>query len=232
MASIVTLRIKNDEHVIGVGTTGCGKTELFRHITTASRRIVALDPKHELDYADFDYGWGLPIFAREVRTIVRPEPSDDERMARLVMECYRRRDMRIYVDELETLCDAYPITESALARVARTGRSRRVTLWSATQRPRLIPNVFKTESRVRLVFTLDHPDDRAHIAGFIGPEAEEPIDLYTFWYKRPGMLHPVLLHLDLPAGKIKEVTNDRQDVRTDSYRSARGPEEAGAAVGP
>ena len=199
------MKIQPDEHVCLIGTTGSGKTELSRFLLANSNRTVVLDPKCEFKLEGFSRGWDLPLFSSDIRRIVKPRRTDDKRMASVVMQCWRRKNVVIYVDELATISEFFEYTEDALTEVMRTGRSRKVTVWTATQRPRNVPKLFMTESRVFIVFSLASADDRHHVAGFIGDEVEDPIPLHAFWYRRPGMMAPALLTYDMQKGTIVQV---------------------------
>ncbi len=186
-----------------VGTTGSGKTELARFLLAhGGERVLVLDPKHEFALEDFEVKRKLPLLKEQWKTIFRPGPDDDTKMAKLVLECHKRGNCRIYNDEAATVNDVFPKTTKVLDNLARTGRSRNVSLWSTTQRPRWVPKTFFTESEVWFVFTLRDPADRKQVAGIVGPEASERLSMYHFLYLRPGMLEPALMYLDLDEQKL------------------------------
>jgi hypothetical protein len=190
-----------------VGTTGSGKTELARFLLShGGERIVVLDPKHEFDLEDFKVKRKLPVFDDKWKIIYRPGADDDTHMAKLITQCHKRGNCRIYDDEAATLNEFFPKTTKVLDNLARTGRSANVSLWSTTQRPRWVSRAFFTESEVWFIFTLRDPNDRKHVAGFIGPEAGDKLPMYDFLYLRPGMDNPTQLHLDLESQTLQEAS--------------------------
>lgn len=204
------VQIKVSERASFVGTTGSGKTVLARHFLQRSGdRILAIDPKHMLEIPGFKMGRKLPLIKKEFRTIYRPKSDDDEEMAEMVMECYKRGNVRIYVDELATLARFFPRTTDTLENIARTGRERNISLWCATQRPRWVPLSFFTESEVWFVFLLRDPRDRAQLAGVVGEEVRDKIPMYTFHYLRPGMDTAQHMTLNLKVGKLEAYQNER-----------------------
>jgi hypothetical protein len=105
------------------------------------------------------------------------------------------------------MVDQFPYTIKKLSQVAREGRGKKVQLWSATQRPRRIPLIFKTESENIFQFFLRDEGDRDHMTGYIGKEANDPLDFFNFLYIRPGMKTPALLRLNLERSIIMPVQN-------------------------
>lgn len=201
------VQIKNSERVFFVGTTGSGKTELAKHFLSKMNRVLIIDPKHEFRLEGFRRSKELPLFGRDFKIIYRPKEEDDYHLSNLVYKIFRGKNATIYVDELATITEQFPMTTLKLAQVAREGREKKVALWNATQRPRWIKLIFKSESEVFFQFFLRDEDDRKHMTGFLGKDSILPIDIYDFWYSRPGMKIPSLLTLDLPKGIIVPVTN-------------------------
>ena len=206
------MNIRNDEHVCLIGTTGSGKSELSHYLLEGSVRGIILDPKREIVWPGWSPSWHIPLLRSRFNIIVKPKRTEDRRMAMIVLEALRRKNIRIFVDEMASIDEYFPETLQALGEVARVGRSRRVTLWSAFQRPRFVPKIFMTEARVFIAFMLTSADDRHHVAGFIGDIAEEPIPIYQFWYFRPGMTKPQLLHLDLKTRTIQAMKEPAPEV--------------------
>ncbi len=201
------INIRNSERVFIVGTTGSGKTELVKHFLSQMNRVLVIDPKFEFTLEGFKRARELPPFKREFKIIFRPRDEDDFELSELVARILKKKNALIYTDELATIVEQFPETLLKLAQVQREGRSRRVVNWVATQRPRRIPLIFKTEAENHFQFFLRDENDRAHMTGYMGRDAIEPIDLYNFWYVRSGMKIPALLHLDLERGIIFPVQN-------------------------
>jgi hypothetical protein len=204
------IRINGDEHVYIVGTTGSGKTELTRFLLRGAKRVMVLDPKWEFRLDGYEYRNSLPIFWRDFTIVHRPRrgQTGDLNMARMVMEAWKRRNIRIVVDELAAVGDFFPATLVALSEVMRTGRSRRVSVWSASQRPRWTPRLFLSEARAIMMFPLQLAEDRRYIAGMIGPAAlEESDDLHQFLFVRKdgSMRAPLRLRLNLARHMLEAV---------------------------
>jgi hypothetical protein len=192
------VEIRSDEHVFGVGTTGSGKTELFRFLLRGTRRTLVLDTKNEIKIDGFRQRRSLPLFWTDFDIIYRPRDEDDLPMARMVMEAWRRKNIRIYVDELADMVDFFPITLVALKRVVRTGRSRHVTIWGGTQRPRWVPRYFLSEPRILMVFSLNLEEDRKYVSGIVGDMAKQELPLHDFLYLHKGdMTRPIMMRLNL-----------------------------------
>lgn len=190
------------------GMTGTGKTTLARYLLASCNRVIVLDPKHEFSLDGFrvnkNYSFPSP-WQKEFRTILRPRvmnPEDDSRMAEFLLKAYKRKNITIYCDELYVIADSYPDTLAVLKMITIEGRSKHVSVWSATQRPRNFPRVFMTESEIFFVFRLQSEDDRDYVAGYIGKETEEKIPKFIFWYYRGEEENPRLLTLDLDSNKI------------------------------
>ncbi len=190
-----------------MGATGTGKTVLAKHLLSGIQRVVVIDPKHTFQLDGFRQITKLPIFGRrQYRLIYRPTSARDADLADLVLELWRDGKTIIYVDELASLSEYYPLTIQALQEIARTGRERQVGLWVAMQRPRWVPRVFLTESEQMAIFALKSKEDRDYVAGLTGEEVKERIPKYKFWYTNSDELDPVLLTYNMETGKIEKAS--------------------------
>lgn len=196
------VRINDDERVVFVGTTGSGKTVLAKHFLSMINRVLVVDPKHTFKLDGYKRARGLPMFGKDFHVIYRPQWKDDGPLADLIYRMNRMRDVTIYIDELATVSEQFPQTTGILADVARTGRERHVALWSALQRPRWTPRIFFTEAEVFFQFNLRSGEDRGYMSQFVGPEVLDQIDKFQFWYSRPEMRSPLVLHLDIAKNGI------------------------------
>lgn len=192
-----TIKINNNERVAIIGMTGSGKSELIKHFLRPMNRILVIDPKHTFKLDGFSRARKLPMFGNNFKVIYRPRWEDDFDLSRLIARLNKMRDVTIYVDELSTITEQFPETIGMLADVVRTGRERRVAVWSAMQRPRWIPRIFLSEAEVFFQFFLNAMEDKAYMAQYIGREVLEDIEFHDFWYRRPGEKFPSLLRLDL-----------------------------------
>jgi len=201
-----TVEIKASERASFIGATGSGKTVLASHLLSyAGDRVVVIDPKHTFKMDGFEYRKGLPFFGDTFKAVYRPDRDEDNKLAEFISRVYKRGNVIIYLDELATLAKFFPKATNLLEDVARTGRERHISLWSATQRPRHVPVSFFTECEVWFVFLLRDIRDRTHLRDMVGDQVIEKIPLYKFWYARPGMEEPKLMTLDLNKNQITEV---------------------------
>ncbi len=199
------IRILASDRVAFIGASGTGKTELAKFFLSRLNRVVVIDPKHTFRLEGFKRTWRLPWAKNsDFRLIVRPKMEQDAELYELIARLYKMGHVTIYVDEMATLSDMFPHTTALLKNVARTGREKRVALWSAVQRPRGVPLVFFTECETFFVFNLRSMDDRQHIRGYIGDEVLDRIPKFKFWHCSTDSDDLSLLSLDLKTESIKK----------------------------
>lgn len=202
------IKILRSDRVLFLGTTGAGKTELAKYFLIGANRSIVIDPKHTFRLEGFKTNKSMTFPSwtpKEFKYLVRPKRDDDERLADFLITAFRKRNLTIYCDELAVMEERYPESISILREIALTGREKNVALWNATQRPRGIPPLFKTEAEVFFVFRLQDEDDRKHIAGYVGNEVREKIPHHTFWYFRGEEDSPRLMTLDLKSDSIYSI---------------------------
>ncbi len=200
------IEIAADERIAIIGATGSGKTVLAKYLLDHTVRAVIIDPKHTFELEGFKVIKSRPFFrGKKYHYIYRPTAAKDKELAELLLYFWRIGDTIIYIDELSTIAEGYPLTTGVLLEIARTGRERSVGLWVTMQRPRFVPKLFLTESEQMFVFALRNGEDRVYVAGYAGEEVREPIDKYEFWYSSPKTLEVKRLHLNLDTGRIQEV---------------------------
>jgi len=199
------IRILASDRVAFIGASGTGKTELAKFFLSRLNRVVVIDPKHTFRLEGFKRTWRLPWAKNsDFRLIVRPKMDQDAELYELIARLYKMGHVTIYVDEMATLSDMFPSSTALLKNVARTGREKRVALWSAVQRPRGVPLVFFTECETFFVFNLRSMDDRQHIRGYIGDEVLDRIPKFKFWHCSTDSDDLSLLSLDLKNQSIKK----------------------------
>lgn len=199
------IRILASDRVAFIGASGTGKTELAKFFLTRLNRVVVIDPKHTFRLEGFKRTWRLPWAKNsDFRLIVRPKMDQDAELYELIARLYKMGHVTIYVDEMATISDMFPSSTALLKNVARTGREKRVALWSAVQRPRGVPLVFFTECETFFVFNLRSMDDRQHIRGYIGDEVLDRIPKFKFWHCSTDSDDLSLLSLDLKTESIKK----------------------------
>jgi len=185
------IRITASERVLFVGATGSGKTLLARRLMQPLRRIIVIDPKHTFTAPGFKNADKLHFWQRkEFRIITRPDRGNDERLRDMIEKVYKDGNLTIYVDELSSLADRFPLTLETLEDIARTGREKMVSLWTAVQRPRWTPKIFATETESFFIFNLRAQEDRDYISGFAGDVFRTPLEPHEFFYCRADANEP------------------------------------------
>lgn len=199
------IHLANDERAVFVGTTGSGKTVLAKHFLRRINRAFVIDPKHTFRLDGFSVRRGLPLTGKRFKIVYRPRLDDDERLAGMLYNLNKQKHATIYCDELATLSEQFPVSTTVLADIARTGRERYVSVWTALQRPRWVPRVFFTEAEAVFLFNLRGFDDRAYMTNFVGPEAADGIEQFTFWYSHVRENVISLLRLNLNKNYIEKI---------------------------
>ncbi len=198
------IKILNSDRVAFLGSTGSGKTQLAKFFLEKLNRVVVIDPKHTFKLDGFKKGWTPPSFKNDFKLIVRPKRSEDERLDELFLKLFKMGNVTIYCDEMATLSDFFPESTRTLEDIARTGREKRVALWSAMQRPRGCPKVFLTESEVFFCFNLRAEEDRKYVQTFAGDEAtHSKVKKFSFWYIRTDEESPGLFTLNLNKNTVE-----------------------------
>lgn len=167
------ITIADDEHVFVCGMTGSGKSyraRLMLRARAAHSRVLVIDPKNEF--------WvpGAKVVRRYSRRhrvqIYRPDLEDGaleevEQYDALFRAVWRDgRPITVYVDELNATLPGPQSCLRSLERLYRQGRSRRITVWASTQRPKDIPSLAFTESTHILSFWLNWAADAEKVETF------------------------------------------------------------------
>ena len=196
------IRLRTNQRVMFVGTTGSGKSELAKHFLQKINRVLVIDPKHTFRMDGYRISKNVPFdwfgFKQDdFHVIYRPRLFDDGNLAQLIYRLLRRKHITIYIDELATLVEMFKRSTVVLADAVRTGREKHISIWSATQRPRWIPRIFLTEAENIFQFQLRSEDDRRYMTGFMGAHVFEPIEEHNFWFTGIDFQPPALLRLDM-----------------------------------
>jgi hypothetical protein len=199
--------IKTDQRLTFIGQTGSGKTFAARHLLATKKRLIVLDPKDELDLDEWNlrpYTSGLAQDLRkgkDVRIHISPTNTDSqafdwEAYYKLAYESSSpKHPLALYTDEVYGILPRGSAVNPGywLTAVYTRGRSRHLSAWAATQRPRRIPLYMVSEADWLAVFYLRAPIDRKYVAELLGDarlEDEIP-DKYGFWLQYARWRHPV-----------------------------------------
>ena len=153
-------------------------------------RAVFADPKRETDFGGCPIVEGLDAFRREwprhhERVIVRPHVTDDLRVwfDGVCQHVYQVGNTGFEADELQGIVsESRPLQWFTI--VVSWGRTRGVTSYLVTQRPRRVPLAVLSEASQAFVFELLLPEDVARVREVIGPYPQPTLPHgFAHWQK-------------------------------------------------
>ena len=182
---------KAGERVMLAGQTGSGKTTLARYLLEWRKHVVVLDVKGTINWKGYTLHKDFSTLTKDTkhqRLIYRPDPllADDlDELDVFFRWVYIRRNCTVYVDELMgvtrgELCPPY------LKAILTRGRELGVEMWTATQRPKGVPQVTMSEAEHFYCFRLRMPQDRERVEQLTGVRQEQIAALpkFDFIYAR------------------------------------------------
>ena len=201
-------QIRDDEHIFIAGMTGCGKTKLAEVYTAGMEQVIKLDTKQEYESkreegeepwhgleegVDYEVCYSLEqVFNSQFEKIIYQIPwqEQDEKFYNELFEwCFHNGHIRVWVDELMTICPNAHSIPKWLKAIYTAGRSRHCSVIACTQRPTGIPLISIANSTHYFCFALPHPADRKRMADITGClELYEAPEQYVFWYFKQGMM--------------------------------------------
>lgn len=202
---------RKSERMLIVGTTGCGKTTLARHLLAASTYgcILVIDPKCTYGGPNGEDGYKLirrPGDLKRMRKLdTRIQFRPDEKHStvwdydEVYRWAYRRHDVMVYTDETFAVMH-HSYSPEGLRACVTQGRELNVGMIFASQRPSGIDLRILTEAEVFAMFELRHRKDKTRMAEFVGEEVMQPVPRFAFWYYRMGegkMSAPIVAKLKL-----------------------------------
>ncbi len=183
------MRVELGEHVFVAGRTGSGKTFLVKHYLRALSPVLVLDVKKSLTWNredDILFTDRLSKVLQSKNKVVVYQPHwrelNLEYYDKFFEYAYSLTSASLWVDELMGVASSMkypPFLKACLTR----GRERKLSVWSVTQRPSLIPLISMSEATHMFIFDLNMKEDRKRISEIAGEEEfmERP-GKYQFWY--------------------------------------------------
>ncbi len=208
-----------DERVAILGGTGTGKTTQAAWLLSLAQfdrmPYIAIDYKGDDLLAKIDrleeIGTHETIPSKPGLYVVRPLPSDIEAVENWLWKIWEAGNTGLYVDEAYLLPN-----KNAIKNILAQGRSLRIPVIAASQRPVDVPRSLFTEASHISVFRLNDRRDKKTVEEFT-PDAmlEKRLpDYHSFWYSvnehKADDETPYFVLKPVPsADKIVDVINDR-----------------------
>lgn len=148
--------------------TGTGKTTLAEKLLSACTFVIAVDLKRDLKWQGWKVTSDINVAFSLRHSIFRPRNAND--LQTVFARAYKEGGWTIYVDEVYLLGPKLLSPrggESQYVICLTSGRSKGVTIYTSTQRPKYLPLFAATESAHVFVFALGQ-DDFKTLASLVG----------------------------------------------------------------
>lgn len=210
---------RTDEHTAILGCTGSGKTTLAACVLSNApfdkMPYIAIDYKNDDLLAQIgrlkEIELSDPIPEKPGLYVVRPLPSEADDVEKWLWKIWEKGHTGLYIDEAYLLPN-----KEAIKNILAQGRSLRIPVIAASQRPVDVPRSIFTEASHIAVFRLNDRRDKKTVAEFTpdGMLENRLPDYHSFWYsvKDHSAGDPRPYHVLSPvpiAEKIVETINDR-----------------------
>jgi DNA helicase HerA-like ATPase len=215
---------RTDEHTAILGCTGSGKTTLAGWTLSKApfdrMPYVMVDYKNDELIASInrvkEIGLHENVPEQPGLYVVRPLPSEIEETEKWLWKIWSRGSTGLYIDEAYLLPN-----KEAIKNILAQGRSLRIPVIAASQRPVDVPRSIFTEASHIAVFRLNDDRDRKTVREFtpdgmlsVNGKPRRLPDYHSFWYsvKDHKADDPNPYHVLSPvptADKIVDYINDR-----------------------
>jgi energy-coupling factor transporter ATP-binding protein EcfA2 len=190
-------QLKQGNHGLVAGMTGSGKTTLMQAICSGTFNTICIDTKHELKWPGFKITGDLdaallPYNAKKnIGGFAIYRPPNVREIEKLFQRVYAEWGWTVYVDEVYQIgvseMGKRTVYPPAYTRCLTAGRSRGVTIWTGTQRPKYFPLFAGTEASYFFIFELGSADDRKDLYRMVGldefdEERQATLKKYEFLY--------------------------------------------------
>lgn len=188
------MRLPNDsERLVIVGRTGSGKTRAgMWHLSQRNfnkpwiivdykrDELIAQSPAIEIGLKERLPKKGGGLF------VVRPTPTDEdaELMEVLMLNCWHRGNIGLYIDEGFMIPHAPPFR--AFNMIQTQGRSLRVPVIQLSQRPVWLSRFAFSEANFFQLFDLNDIRDRKQVGSFMPSEAQQRLPEFHSWFYDVG----------------------------------------------
>jgi hypothetical protein len=187
------IRVGPTDRMFIAGMTKSGKSTFGSEIASRWDHVLAYDPNvdavAELPNSTICYGVKAALAALPGRVIYRPTARESANpgiyFGALCERLFQLGGHGVVVHELADFGATDREVDGRIVRLWRAGRHRFVPCIGITQRPVNVARVFKSEAAIFAAFHLVDPDDRATMAGYMGPEVKlDPVgNDHSFWYR-------------------------------------------------
>lgn len=183
-----------------LGKTGSGKTEFAKYmlrLVAQKMPVVIIDVKEQWlgDYPEWetdkkqrgtiDKPWLVDEFdPKKWVQVLQPDElgSGDDRLEKLCYDMLKTRNRFIYFDETEGIATANMVP-AGIRRIWKTGRSKGIGAWVATQTPSGIPRIFKSQADKFFTFMVGDEDvELASIIGHAGKDEVSELNPFEYYF--------------------------------------------------
>jgi len=213
-------QIKVDEHVFIAGKTGSGKTAVASVYLAGFPRVVKMDEKGDAlrDIREGISPWSM-VDQKRLAVVTSLQHLQDELQNKerthiiycadhteinptshnlFYRMCYDAEDLTVWTDELFAVSPNPQVIPEYLQAIYTRGRTRNVSSWGLTQRPKGISSLPVSQSTHVFGFNLRLPDDRKRMVELTGvPEFQYNPGLYKFWYWNDRMDNAIKAQLEM-----------------------------------